>query len=118
MTFQIAPMAHEDVRNQHLQRALNGLRQLSTSLRSVSGSLGTAVPPGGPGSEAPGGISTADRDRAGHARDGSRCLEYNAQVGACHHLSAASVSCALPAVPHSEVCTHLQVGTCKVCALK
>ncbi len=74
-------MGDETQRSQHLQRALNGLRQLSTSLRSVSGSLGTTSRAAhGRASHGSGGDSAAVADHEEHSRSGSRCSDYNIQV--------------------------------------
>lgn len=70
-------MAADANRSQHLQRALLGLRQFSTTLRSVSGSLGTASHP----------LADGDHDLTAtvdcheqRSNSGSRHMEYAAQV--------------------------------------
>ena len=84
-------MAADATRNQHLQRALLGLRQLSVTLRTVSGSLGTTSHP--LADDGTDGHSLAHANgNAQHVQPGSRNRQYAAQarttspasrIGAC-----------------------------------
>jgi hypothetical protein len=72
-------MAADTTRNQHLQRALLGLRQLSVTLRSVSGSLGTTSHPLADDGNDGHLIAPANGDEQ-HAQGGSRNRRYAAQA--------------------------------------
>jgi hypothetical protein len=72
-------MAADATRNQHLQRALLGLRQLSSTLRTVSGSLGTTSHPLADNGNDGHLIAFID-GQAQHLHRGSSNMEYAAQA--------------------------------------